>query len=242
MKFSPISRLGVLISRPKWSLLKSDGVKRAIDVCGAIALLVVFSPVLVLCGVALRFSGDRSVIFRQERVGQGGRPFKVLKLTTMRHDAHLAGPLVSTGGDLRATRTGRIIRAFCFNELPQLFNVLRGEMSLVGPRPEVPKFVARWAPEVKDEILSVRPGITGLATVRIWHEASLLEGKADVELAYLEEVLPKKQQLDLWYLRNRGLWLDLRIMFLTLVKALSGSRLFRSIYRARQVVSLEEKA
>jgi lipopolysaccharide/colanic/teichoic acid biosynthesis glycosyltransferase len=161
----------------------------------------------------------------------------------MRHDAHLAGPLVSTGEDVRVTRAGRIIRVFCFNELPQLINVLRGEMSLVGPRPEVPKFVAYWAPAVKDQILSVRPGITGLATVRIWHEAFLLEGKADVERAYLEEVLPQKQQLDLWYVRNRGFWLDLRIMFLTLLKALSGSRqLYRFIYRARQILSLEEKA
>lgn len=215
-------------SKPWDIFLNSDTIKRIIDVCLALGALVVFSPLLLTCAVVIRSSGARSVTFRQRRVGRHGNPFEILKLTTMKEDAHRAGPLVSTGKDKRVTRVGRIIRAFGFNELPQLINVIRGEMSIVGPRPEVPKYVEQWPQDIKDEVLSLRPGITGLATVKFWHEESFLEGKDDVERAYLEEVLPGKLRTELWYIRNRTFLLDLRIMALTLVKAFGGQRFTKS--------------
>lgn len=226
--------------KPWFSFLNSDRVKRIVDVCMAVVALVTFSPLLLACAVVIRSSGARSVTFRQQRVGRGGKPFNVLKFSTMKDDAHLTGPLVSTGDDKRVTRVGRIIRAYGFNELPQFLNVIRGEMSIVGPRPEVAKYVDKWAPEIKDEVLSSSPGITGLATINFWHEGAFLENKDDVERAYLEEVLPEKLRIELWYVRNRTLWLDLRIMAFTLVKAFGGSRLAGSNASIVKLPSTEE--
>lgn len=197
------------------------------DIVGAIGALVVFSPLLLVCAGLIRLSEIRSVIFRQERVGRYGRTFSMLKLATMKEDAHLRGPLVSTSSDARVTPIGRVIRALGFNELPQFINVLRGEMSIVGPRPETPDYMKYWPEEAAPKILSVRPGITSLTTLRYWNEASLLDGQEDPERYYLEKVMPKKLKLDLWYVSNRTLGMDLKIMLQTLGKAFGGSRLFR---------------
>ena len=186
--------------------------------------LIVFAPILLICGIAILSAGSRHIIFRQARIGLHGAPFQILKLTTMKDGAHLNGPLVSTRSDPRATRVGTAIRALRFNELPQLINVLKGDMSIVGPRPEVPDYVARWPSDVKDRILSIKPGLTGLATVEIWHEGSLLEDKEDVERFYLEEILPRKLLTELWYVSNGTPWLDLCIITRTLVKSFGGSR------------------
>ena len=223
------------VARKHDSFLHSFKVKRALDIAGAVTTLIVFSPVLLVCIAAIRLSGERKVIFSQRRVGLDGKAFDLLKLTTMREDAHLRGPLISTSNDSRVIPIGRLLRGFGLNELPQLINVLRGEMSLVGPRPEVPRYSDEWDPAIKKRILSVRPGITGLATMRIWDEASLLAGRDDVERAYLEEVLPNKLRVDMWYVRHRSLWLDLNILVLTLVKALGGNRLFGSARGVPQV-------
>ena len=203
-------------------------VGRVIDVCLALLALVIFSPILIGCGVAILLSGAPSLLFTQERIGKNGRPFRIFKLTTMNADAHLNAPLVSTGSDRRVTRLGRLIRAYGFNELPQFLNVIRGDMSIVGPRPEVPRYVQEWSPKIKEEVLSIRPGITGMATVNFWDEGSFLEGKSDFESVYLHEILPEKLQLELWYVRNQTLSLDLRIMAITLVKAFGGKRLLKA--------------
>ena len=210
------------------------------DLCGAVIALVIFSPLLLMCAVAIRLSGSRSVIFRQARIGRHGNVFEVLKLTTMKDDAHLNGPLVSKARDPRATRVGRVIRAFGFNELPQLVNVIRGEMSIVGPRPELPNYVAMWSPDVKEKVLSVRPGITGIGTLRFWDEGSLLEGNGDVDRAYLEEIVPEKLRTELWYVTHRTFWLDLRVMVLTLIRACGGSRMSRSNPSVAQIPHQEE--
>jgi len=240
MLFSSKRRVRSRTSRSRRSFLDSDGVKRALDLCGAVIALVIFSPVLFVCVVAIRSSGARSVIFRQVRIGLRGEVFEVLKLTTMKDDAHLNGPLISRAKDPRATRLGRVIRAFGFNELPQLVNVIRGEMSIVGPRPELPNYVAMWSPDVKEKVLSVRPGITGAGTLRFWHEGSLLEGKEDVDRAYLEEIVPEKLRTEIWYITHRTLWLDLSVMALTLIRACGGSRLFRSDLSASRIATREE--
>ena len=215
-------------SRPLLSILNSKGVKRIFDVAGALFALIIFSPVLVICAVAIRLGGASSVIFRQERIGQGDKPFRILKLTTMKSDAHLAGPLITAANDTRLTPVGRIVRPPHLDELTQFINVLRGDMSIVGPRPSVAKFVEHWPPAVRHQVLSVRPGITGLATLFFHNEGKLLANKADVERAYVEEFLPQRLSLDLWYVNNRTLGLDIRILALTLIRCLGVSRLFPS--------------
>jgi len=222
-------------------ILNSYGTKRIVDVCGALVALSIFSPIMLLCTMAIWLGGSPSVVFRQERVGRNGKPFKILKFTTMRGDAHLIGPLVTASKDRRVTRVGRIIRPCRLNELPQFINVLRGEMSIVGSRPEVPKYVTQWAPEYKEKILSARPGMSGLSTLHFLDEGSLLEGRNDIELAYVEEILPSKLQIDAWYITHRTLWMDLRILYLTLVKVLGGGRFFHSIPR-ETTIALEERA
>ena len=222
-------------SSPLRDFLNSDVVKRALDTCVALAALIGFSPILVICALAIRLGGARNVFFLQERVGRHGCIFEVVKLATMKNEAHLTGPKVSLRTDPRATRLGRAIRAFGFNELPQFINVLKGEMSIVGPRPEVPEYVKHWPRDTKNKILAIRPGITGLATVQFWHEGSLLEAEDDVERVYLEEILPEKLRTELSYVAHRTLWLDLRIMAITLKKALGGSRQFRSGRDPKQI-------
>ena len=234
MLFSPISLLKRRTDRSKRLFTNSFKVKRVLDILCSLAGLIAFAPILLLSAAAIRLGGAREIIFTQKRVGLDGESFKILKLATMRADAHLHGPLVSANRDPRTTRAGRIVRGFCLNEVPQFVNVLRGEMSLVGPRPEVPRYVEHWPPEVKRELLSVRPGITSLATIHIWDEASLLDGREDMERAYVEELLPRKLRVELWYVRNRTFWLDLRILIVTLIKALGGRRLLLSSNSGRR--------
>ena len=228
--------------RPVWKMLvNGEHSKRIMDVLVALFALIIFSPILILSAAAIRLGGSHSVFFRQARIGRNNKPFLMLKFTTMHDDAHVNGLLISTAKDSRVTKVGKIVRDFGINELPQLVNVLRGEMSIVGPRPEVRKYVDLWSPELKEQILSVRPGITGTGTLRFWHEGALLDGKSDVERAYIEEILPEKLRIELWYVTNRTQWLDIRIMFITLLKALGGSRLFRSASR-EESLTLEERS
>ncbi len=131
-------------------ILNSGMTKRALDILGAVILLIIFSPIILLSALFIRLSGSRSVIFRQTRIGLNGKPFQLFKLTTMKPQSHLNGPMISTRRDSRVTLLGRFLRAFGFNELPQLVNVLRGEMSLVGPRPEVPRYLEHWSSEIND--------------------------------------------------------------------------------------------
>jgi len=227
------------LTEPLLSFLNSYGVKRIVDVGGALLALVILSPALLVCAVAVRLSGAPSVVFCQERVGRDGTPFQILKFTTMGEGAHLAGPLITAANDVRLTRVGRILRPFHLDELLQFVNVIRGEMSIVGPRPSVSRFVDWWPQGVREKVLTVRPGITSLATLYFCNEAALLAGQTDVERAYLEDLLPQRLSLDLWYMSNRTLWLDLHIMFSTLVKVLSGSRLFDTTTISARVLSSE---
>ena len=138
---------------------------------------------------------------------------------------------------------GRLIRNYGVNELTQFVNVLRGDMSIIGPRPEVPKFVETWPPAVAERVLSVRPGIIGLAQLHFfWYEGAMLADKTDIEKAYVEEVLPLKLRLDLWYVSNRTLGLDIRILTSTLMRFMGVSRLFPSTPIPANVLSSEDTA
>lgn len=176
--------------------------------------LVIFNLALPLFGLCLAcvLCGDGTpVFFRQTRVGKDGRLFRVVKFRTM-HAA--AGPVITSGNDPRITRCGRILRAGKLDELPQLWNVLKGDMGLVGPRPEVPQFVSLQSPEWP-AVLRVRPGITGAASLRYRNEAALLAKASDPIKYYREAVLPAKLSLELRYLQTCTFFGDLRLLWKT---------------------------
>lgn len=190
-------------------------VKRAMDVAGSLGGLVVLAPMLVSIGALVRATSPGPMLFRQERVGRGGRRFHIYKFRTMRLTGASSGPLVTAGGDPRVTPTGRVLRRYKLDELPQLWNVLRGDMSLVGPRPEVPKYVAVY-PEEWAAVLAVRPGITDFAAIEFVDEEATLAKSDDPERAYVEEVLPKKLALYRKYIEQQSLGTDLHLIFSTL--------------------------
>jgi lipopolysaccharide/colanic/teichoic acid biosynthesis glycosyltransferase len=195
--------------------------RRAFDLlCGAFGLLLL-SPLLAALALLILLRDGRPVLFSQMRVGQYGVHFRIWKFRTMR--AGETGRAITTAGDGRITGTGAWLRKFKLDELPQLFNVLRGEMSLVGPRPEVPDYVDARSP-MWQAVLQVRPGITDLATLVYRNEEQLLEGFSDADKFYREALLPAKLGLNLAYIRTRSFWQDIRLICLTVRYSLSPER------------------
>jgi lipopolysaccharide/colanic/teichoic acid biosynthesis glycosyltransferase len=203
--------------------------KRAIDILLAALGLAILSPFLALAALAVRLSSPGPVFFRQERVGRGFQPFFILKFRSMVRDAPQRGAAITSGEDPRITRVGRILRATKIDELPQLVNVLRGEMSLVGPRPEVPKYVELFRADY-EEILRVRPGITDLASLRYHDEAAILGQAENPEEEYVGRVLPEKIKLAKEYVARSSVLFDLRVIVATLV-CLVSDRVSRSLGR-----------
>ena len=184
--------------------------KRLFDAVAAGAGLALLSPVLLGIALAVRTHDGGPVLYRARRVGKDGQEFRLLKFRTMTPNADGTGPAVTRQGDVRVTRLGRFLRRTKLDELPQLLNVLQGDMSLVGPRPEDPRYVALYTPEQR-QVLSVRPGITSAASLEYRHEEQLISGP-DAERTYLEHVLPDKLAIDLAYVRNRSFWSDLQLI------------------------------
>lgn len=210
-----------------WSRARLDRfAKRAFDIVAALGGLIVLAPFLLLVVVLLKREGAGPVLYRGQRAGRNGKNFAILKFRTMREmpDAP-RGPRVTAQDDPRITPLGRWLRDTKLNELPQLWNVLIGEMSLVGPRPEDPEIVAGWAEEVRAEVLSVRPGITSPASVQYRNEESLLHAGSVME-TYLESILPSKLRLDQLYVRHRSFTLDLDVLFWTAMVLLPQWRSF----------------
>ena len=196
--------------------------KRLFDVLVATAGLLVLGPLMLLLALAVRLDSPGPALFRQERVGRGGRRFTVLKFRTMRVAESVGeGRQITVGGDPRITRTGGLLRSSKLDELPQLINVLWGDMSLVGPRPEVPRYVALYPADASAEVLSVRPGITDEASLEFRDESALLARAADPERAYIEDVLPRKIALYRQYVRSRSFVGDLRILIRTVAVLLA---------------------
>jgi lipopolysaccharide/colanic/teichoic acid biosynthesis glycosyltransferase len=193
--------------------------KRAIDIAASAVGLIVLSPLLALIAAAIWLESGRPICFAQERVGRGFRPFRLLKFRTMRNE--IPGPRITAANDPRITRLGRLLRRTKLDELPQLWNVLRGEMSLVGPRPELPEYVERFRDRYRT-ILTVRPGITDLASVRFRNEEELLAQAADPLGEYVSSVLPVKLDLAEEYVRKQSLKLDLAILLKTFWALLRG--------------------
>ncbi len=190
--------------------------KRLFDVTLASLGLLLLSPLLLLLAVWVKLDSPGPVFFRQDRVGRFGVPFRIHKFRTMAHDPAQRGPQITVGSDPRITRVGRWLRDHKLDELPQLFDVLQGSMSLVGPRPEVPRYVAMYPAALRDKVLSVRPGITDLASIEFRDENALLSKAADPEAEYIEVVLPAKLRYAAEYVDHATLATDLRLMGLTL--------------------------
>ncbi len=190
--------------------------KRLFDLVVALAALLLLSPLLLAVALAVRLDSPGPVFFRQERVGRGGAPFRIHKFRTMRVDAPALGPQVTVGQDPRITRAGHWLRDRRIDELPQFIDVLLGRMSLVGPRPEVPRFVAHYPASLAAQVLAVRPGITDPASLAHIDEASLLAGSADPERTYIDQILPRKLALQAQYAASATLWSDLAVLGRTL--------------------------
>lgn len=182
--------------------------KRAIDIVIASIGLVVLSPVVAVLAIAVKVSSPGAVFHRARRVGRRGEPFTLYKFRSMRLDAERTGPGITAAGDARVTKVGRLLRSTKLDELPQLMNVLRGDMSLVGPRPEDPRYVARYTPEQR-RILDWRPGITSPASVTYRDEEAILAGATDLDAAYAQ-VMADKIEIDLAYFERASLAGDLR--------------------------------
>ena len=179
-------------------------------VCSALGLLLL-APWLLLVAAWIRLDSPGPVFFRQERVGRFGVPFRIHKFRTMTHGAP-AGPQITVGADARITRAGAFLRRYKLDELPQLIDVLEGDMSLVGPRPEVPRYVAMYPPDLRDKVLSVRPGITDPASLQFRDESGLLARAADPEREYVEVVMPAKLKLAAQYVERATLATDLQLI------------------------------
>lgn len=196
--------------------------KRLFDLVGAALALLLLSPLLLAIAAWIRLDSPGPALFRQERVGRGGRPFRIHKFRTMVVDAPQRGPAITVGDDARITRAGRWLRRHRLDELPQFIDVLRGDMSLVGPRPEVPRYVALYPPRLRERVLAVRPGITDPSSLAFLDEAALLAGSPDPEREYVDAILPRKLALAAEYADRATLLTDLGVLARTLARLVSG--------------------
>jgi len=188
--------------------------KRFFDLLVVTLSLVITLPVMVLVGLVVYWVSGRPILFRQLRVGHRGRPFHMLKFRTMIRGAESQGPLLTVSGDLRITGIGAKLRAWKLDELPQLLNVLRGDMSLVGPRPEVSRFVSLYSDEQR-RVLNLKPGLTDPASIVFKNESELLASKQEPEQEYINSIMPEKIRLNLEYANRATVRSDLAVLFRT---------------------------
>ena len=205
---------------PRFTLYLRFG-KRLLDTFCAMVGFVIASPLLLVCAVAIRLDSPGPIFFRQRRVGKHGKLFQIIKFRTMVDQADRNGLKLTASGDSRLTRVGKWLRKMKVDEIPQLLNVLRGEMSLVGPRPEVQEYVATYSSALR-KILELKPGCTGLATLAFFDEERVLASRSDTEDFYLRAILPCKLDLDLSYGATVSFLGDVKLIFATVGK------LFRS--------------
>lgn len=189
--------------------------KRLFDIAVASVGLFVLWPIMLLIALAIKLSSSGPVLYSQIRIGQYGHPFRLHKFRSMVVNAERLGSSVTTGRDPRITPIGRILRRTKLDELPQLWNVVRGDMSFVGPRPDVPEIIATYTPQMR-AILNVRPGITSIASLNLCHEEEILACVADPDTFYIEVVVPAKVELAMEHIRHNSFWFDLSILLRTI--------------------------
>lgn len=209
---------GKVVSQYKTqTITMSDFVKRTFDVVMSSIGLVLLSPFFLLISLLIKMDSKGPVFFKQVRVGRYERNFKILKFRTMITDAEKRGAQITVGRDSRITRVGHLLRKSKLDELPQLINVLKGDMSLVGPRPEVPKYT-QYYNKMQKRIFEIRPGITDYASIKYRDENEILAISSDPEKTYIEEIMVDKLNLNLEYLQKKSLTTDIKIIFKTFYK------------------------
>jgi lipopolysaccharide/colanic/teichoic acid biosynthesis glycosyltransferase len=191
--------------------------KRIFDSCSSLIVLIVGLPIFSLIALAIVLDSKGGVFFRQIRVGKNGEDFGLFKFRTMKPDSESLGQITVGGRDPRVTKVGYWLRRFKFDEFPQLINVLIGDMSIVGPRPEVPKYVDLYTDEQK-KVLSVRPGLTDYASLEYINENELLEKSDNPNETYINEIMPAKLKLNLKYIEDKSLWVDFKLIMMTIAK------------------------
>jgi len=190
-------------------------VKRLFDIIAVLAGLTITAPFFLFIAIAIKLDSPGPVLYNGVRVGMGGKQFRMRKFRSMVQNADKIGGPSTAGDDPRLTRMGKVLKKFQLDELPQLFNVLKGEMSIVGPRPEILSEVESLDFETRKVMLSVKPGITSLATLANPHEGEILKGSTDPHKTYVEKIKPEKIRLNLEYVRRKSFWLDMKIIIKT---------------------------
>lgn len=188
--------------------------KRLFDIVASGCGLILLSPIFIVLAIWIKLDSKGPVFYKQVRVGRGNKDFYLYKFRSMRVGADKAGLITVGGRDPRVTRSGYYIRKYKLDELPQLINVIKGDMSLVGPRPEVRKYVDMYTPE-QMHVLDVRPGITDMASIRYRNENELLEKAEDPDKYYIEVIMPDKLGINLEYVANHSFWYDMKLIFST---------------------------
>lgn len=196
-------------------------IKRLFDLVIALPLLILVSPVLLVIGILIKLNSKGPIFFLQQRVGLNGSDFLIYKFRTMRIGADKLGLLTVGGRDPRVTSVGYFLRKYKLDELPQLINVVNGTMSLVGPRPEVRKYVDLYNADQK-KVLNAKPGITDYASIEYADENNLLAASADPERTYIDEIMPAKLKLNMKYISEQGVVTDIKIIFSTVMRVIRG--------------------
>ena len=212
MQVEPVKKYYEILRHRKGSLIA----KRIFDVIVASILIVILSPILLLLSILIKLDSKGPVMFRQVRVTTYGKTFRIFKFRTMVNNADKIGTQVTTKGDARVTRMGKLLRGCRLDELPQLFNVLKGEMSFVGTRPEVEKYVAHYTDEMKATLL-LPAGITSRASIEYKDEEKLLESAENADEVYIHQVLPEKMKYNLEAIEKFSFWDDIKTMFATVI-------------------------
>ncbi|MBX7052672.1 MAG: sugar transferase [Flavobacteriales bacterium] len=194
--------------------------KRIFDICFSAFMLILLSPLFLAISISIILDSRGGVFFGQIRVGKDEKPFRLWKFRTMRPGSEKKGQLTVGARDHRITKTGYVLRKYKIDELPQLWNVLVGDMSMVGPRPEVPKYVEMYSEQQK-KVLSIKPGITDYASLLYFSESDLLAKASDPERTYIEEVMPAKLKLNLEYVEDHSFGNDLKIIGKTISRIFS---------------------
>lgn len=216
MRTDEVKEYYEVLSRKQFSLV----IKRIFDILVALALLLVLAPVLLVLAIVIKLDSEGPVFYRQVRITQYGKEFRIHKFRTMVTNADKIGSLVTVGADSRVTRVGKVLRKYRLDELPQLIDILQGNMSFVGTRPEVPKYVNEYSKEMKATLL-LPAGITSEASICYKDEAELLEGADDVDKVYVEQVLPGKMKYNLSMIKEFSFFSDIGLMFKTVAAVLS---------------------
>lgn len=193
-------------------------IKRFFDIVFSFLGLAITFPLLLIIALAIKLNSPGPVFYRGERIGKNGKSFKIFKFRTMVVDAEKLGGSSTAADDKRLLKIGPFLKRFQLDELPQLINVFKGEMSFVGPRPEVKMYIDMLSDEERKAILSIKPGMTDFASLWNFHESEILKGSKDPEKTYQEKIRPKKTELQLKYVREKNFWLDIKLILKTILK------------------------